>query len=72
MAASKNKGAVGRWFQTRPGLNYGIATAARSRIFVLDVDGREGRTKPSRLARENGLLPKTVRVDTPHGQHRSF
>jgi len=42
-AASKNKAAVDRWFQTRPGLNYGIATGARSRIFVLDVDGPEGK-----------------------------
>ena len=72
MAASKSKGTVGRWFRTRPELNYGIATGARSRIFVLDVDGREGKTSLLRLARENGLLPRTVLVDTPHGQHGYF
>ncbi|MGO9432027.1 bifunctional DNA primase/polymerase [Rhodoblastus sp.] len=71
-AASKNKAAVDQWFQTRPGLNYGIATGARSRIFVLDVDGPEGKASLLRLARENGLLPKTVRVETPHGEHRYF
>ena len=72
MAASKDKGAVDRWFRTRPGLNYGIATGARSRIFVVDVDGREGKASMWRLARENGFLPKTVRVVTPHGQHTYF
>ena len=53
-AASKNKAAVDRWFQTRPDLNYGIATGARSRIFVLDVDGPEGEASLLRLTRENG------------------
>jgi putative DNA primase/helicase len=72
MAASKSQGAVDRWFQTRPDSNYGIATGAQSRIFVLDVDGPEGKASLLRLARENGYLPKTVRVATPHGQHWYF
>jgi Bifunctional DNA primase/polymerase, N-terminal len=71
-AASKNKGAVDRWFRPRPGLNYGIATGARSRIFVLDVDGPEGRTSVHELTRKHGLLPCTVRVKTPHGYHAYF
>ena len=71
-AASKDKAAVDRWFQTRPGLNYGIATGARSRMFALDVDGAEGRTSIRELTRKHGLLPCTVRVKTPHGYHAYF
>ena len=39
---------------------------------MLDVDGPEGEASLLRLTRENGLLPKTVRVATPHGQHWYF
>lgn len=71
-AASRDGQIVNEWFRHRPQLNYGIATGARSGIFVIDVDGTAGRHSLNRLIVRYGCIPKTMRVNTPHGQHIYF
>ena len=71
-AASGDKAEVAAWFLKRPKSNYGIPTGAASGFFVLDVDGAEGGASLGELINKHGLLPKTLRVTTPHGEHYYF
>jgi hypothetical protein len=71
-AATNNMKTLAPIFKANPDLNYGIATGAPSGIFVLDIDGQDGKEAFAGLVKEHGALPKTVRVLTPHGEHRYF
>lgn len=44
-----------------------VETGAASGLFVLDVDGDEGRTSLARLESENEPLPRTLVATTPRG-----
>lgn len=50
-----------------PNANVGIATGPASGLWVLDIDGDEGRASLARLEAEQGRLPTTVEVETPGG-----
>jgi hypothetical protein len=49
--------------------NIGVATGRASGVWVLDVDGHEGRETMRRLEAEHGPLPPTVEVITGNGRH---
>jgi len=56
-----------RWLKT-PRANIGIATGARSGVWILDVDPRhDGDKSLLALTREHGSLPPTICVETPSG-----
>lgn len=56
-----------RW-QRRPSANIGIATGARSMIWVLDIDAHHGGNESlARLEAEHGPLPATITTGTPNG-----
>jgi putative DNA primase/helicase len=71
-AATKDEGRVKRWFNGGASLNIGIATGEPSRFFALDADGDAGRKSLRCLEAKNGSLPRTVTVETPHGNHFYF
>ena len=71
-AASKDRKKIEELFRRRPELNYGIATGARSGIFVLDVDGDEGISSLKKLVKTHGRLPETLMVLTKRGAHIYF
>ncbi len=55
------------WLDT-PNANIGVATGARSGIWVLDVDPQHGGGEPlNALVEQYGDLPSTVSVQTPNG-----
>ena len=60
------------WWNKWPDANIGIATGARSGIFVLDVDGAVGKASLKVLQAEHEQLPKTVTVETGKGRHLYF
>ena len=55
-----------RW-QKWPDANIGIATGAKSSLWIVDVDGTTGRASLAKIEAENGALPLTVQVATPGG-----
>lgn len=63
---------VARWWQRWPGANVGIATGDASGLFVLDVDGDEGRQALAELVRLHGPLPMTAVGRTARGIHCYF
>ena len=60
------------WWNKWPDANIGIATGARSAIFVLDVDGAVGKASLKVLQADHEQLPKTVSVETGKGRHLYF
>jgi hypothetical protein len=71
-AASKDRKRIETFFRANRRLNYGIVTGAVSGFFALDIDGSEGRTTLASHVKKHGLLPKTVKVESPHGEHDYF
>ena len=55
-----------------PGCNFGVVTGEKSGIFVLDVDGEEGRKSLQNLMDNHGKLPSTFSVLTYRGTHLYF
>ena len=70
--ATKDLKVAGRYFAKHHNHNYGIPTGAASGMFVLDVDGAEGKIELAVLENINGALPRTVKVKTPNGEHLYF
>ena len=70
--ASSDAQQVRAWWGGTPGANIGIATGAVSGVWVLDVDGPEGRASLEELERQHGPLPPTVTARTGKGEHRYF
>jgi putative DNA primase/helicase len=70
--ATADRKRIKAWLQKCPGANFGIATGRPSGIFVLDVDGKDGKTSLQALQDEHGRLPKTVTVKTGKGRHLYF
>lgn len=70
---SSDDAQLGEWWSAHPNSNLGIATGARSKIFVLDVDGaRDGVRALAELEERYGPLPETVRAVTGRGEHVYF
>lgn len=66
--ASREADVVREWWRKHPRRNIGIATGARSGVWVLDVDPKNGGDKSLlALTREHGPLPPTISVETPSG-----
>jgi hypothetical protein len=63
--ATRDRSLVEFWWARHPDNNIGIATGSVSAIWVLDVDGDEGRETLAMLEEKHGHLPKTVEVVTP-------
>jgi len=56
------------WWQQMPAANIATATGVRSKIWVLDVDPKNGGDETlAELEAQHGALPLTVRVQTPSG-----
>jgi putative DNA primase/helicase len=52
--------------------NWGLATGISSGVWVLDIDGDEGRKSLEEWERLNGKLPLTIKVQTRRGTHYYF
>ncbi len=71
--ASTDVAVVAGWWQRWPDANVGIATGAKSRLVVLDVDaGHGGAGTLAGLERVHGKLPKTAKVLTGGGGAHYF
>ncbi len=65
--ASNDPSVVEKMFAKRADLNIGIATGPASGIWVLDIDGEEGRQAFFSDDVIKGDIPDTVKVHTPGG-----
>jgi hypothetical protein len=63
--ATRDQSLIEFWWARHPDNNIGVATGSVSAIFVLDVDGNEGRETLATLEEQHGQLPTTVEVVTP-------
>jgi hypothetical protein len=63
---------INGWWSQVPNLNIGIATGARSGIFVLDIDSDEGEAALRQLEEQHGSLPATIEAITGRGRHIYF
>jgi hypothetical protein len=64
---------IERWWRREPEFNIGVATGARSHIFVVDVDGIDAEAELEKLEAQHGALPPTVETITPRpGRHLFF
>jgi hypothetical protein len=70
--ASSDLATIYEWAAQFPNCNWGVATGPDSRVFVLDVDGEQGRASLSSLERQYGPLPPTLTSRTGRGEHRWF
>ena len=63
------------WSAQHSACNWGLATGKASGVFVIDVDGLEGRNALEVLARQGLILPETLAVTTGRaegGEHRYY
>lgn len=73
--ATTDVGQIEKWWNFWPDANIGIATGGDSRLFVIDVDGPEGKESMEHLQGDLGNLPETLTVKTGReegGQHAYF
>lgn len=69
---SKDPKQIECWLKKWPEANIGIVTGQESGLFVLDVDGEDGKASLSQLIAAHGPLPKTLCVKTGRGFHYYF
>ena len=65
--ASASGADIQAWWDEFPDANVGITTGAESGIWVLDIDGAAGFDTLTRLADENGSMPRTRVTKTGSG-----
>jgi putative DNA primase/helicase len=70
--ATKKPEKIDEWWDKWADANIGIATGSASGVFVLDIDGAEGKASLRALEARHGALPKTVTVKTGRGRHYYF
>jgi putative DNA primase/helicase len=70
--ATKDDDQIKEWWERWPESNIGIPTGSVSGIFVVDVDGADGKAALRALEAKYGKLPKTVTVKTGRGRHHYF
>jgi hypothetical protein len=66
---------ISKWCQKYPGCNWATATGPDSHIFVIDIDGNEGRASLAALEMQHGQLTDTLTSSTGRddgGEHRWF
>lgn len=57
------------WWEAHPGRGIGLATGQVSGVWVLDLDGDEGKESFRELQKDQDRLPKTVSAKTGKGFH---
>ena len=62
--ATNDEAQVLTWFNKFPGCNWAVATGFESKVFVLDVDGEEGRKSLDSLADQGCAMPPTLITHT--------
>lgn len=73
--ASSDLATIQGWAEQFPNCNWGTATGPGSNVFVLDIDGEEGRASLAALEAQNGPMPVTLTSITGRadgGEHRWF
>lgn len=65
--ATTDPGIIKLWWRADPLANLSIATGAASKLFVLDIDGDEGRASLGNLVARHGEIPLTPRAVTGSG-----
>ena len=70
--ASTDHGAAEEWWGSNPHLGVAMATGTRSGVWVLDLDGDEGRQAFRVLQDQFGDVPLTVAAQTGNGVHLYF
>jgi hypothetical protein len=65
--ASNDPAQIERWAKEWAIANVGIATGEVSGVYVLDLDGEEGKANLAALEQQHGPLPQTVTVITGSG-----
>lgn len=70
--ASCDYGKLHGWWGLHPERGIGVPTGEPSGVWVLDLDGDEGRASVKDLQREHGSLPETVVTRTRRGWHVYF
>lgn len=66
--ATHDEGTIERWWTLWPAANIGIATGAKSGVFVVDIDPRnDGFNSLDELRERIGELPSTLTVTTGSG-----
>jgi putative DNA primase/helicase len=70
--AGADRKTVQRLWRKHPNANIGVVTGGEAGLFVLDVDGDQGRASLKALEGKFGQLPSTVSVRTPTGSHYYF
>ncbi|MDP4006688.1 phage/plasmid primase, P4 family [Methylobacterium sp. NEAU K] len=69
LKATADPHAIAKMWDQFPNANIGVCTGAASGVFVLDVDGPEGRTSLRALRNGQRGLKRSSRVDTGRGWH---
>ena len=73
--ATTDAARIDGWWKQIPELNVGFPTGEPSGLFVVDVDGDDGRHSLAELEEKHGLLPPTISVITGRdgrGEHLYF
>lgn len=73
--ASSDTSTILGWVAKHPGCNWGVTTGPNSGVWVLDVDGEDGRKSLAALEAAYGALPQTLASATGRaegGEHRWF
>jgi hypothetical protein len=70
--ASSEPAQIKKWWKRWPDANIGIATGEESGIFVVDIDGEEGRETLAKLMAEHDWQPNTLTAVTGRGKHLYF
>jgi hypothetical protein len=69
--ATSDPNTISGWWRARD-FNIGLATGEGSGVWVLDVDGDEGKETLHQLEAAHGALPPTVEAITGKGKHLYF
>jgi hypothetical protein len=65
--ATNEEGRLRFWSRRFPDCNWAVATGPESEVFVLDVDGEQGRTSLQTLELQGFQLPRTLITQTGRG-----
>ena len=70
--ATTEEEVIRSWYAKEPNANIGLVTGGINKVFVLDVDGKQGEKSLDDLIEKHGPLPETVEVLTGKGRHLYF
>jgi hypothetical protein len=68
-AASTDPDTIAGWWEKWPNANIGLPTGKINRVWVLDIDGNEGKETFDGLVAEHGEIPETSQSITGNGRH---